>query len=76
MLLFDIDKKVDLREFISTLKNRSKRIRNLFGENQNQLIIFNEKDKNKQVAEENVSGPCRDRTDDPQIKSLLLYRLS
>ena len=22
------------------------------------------------------SGPCRDRTDDPQIKSLLLYRLS
>ena len=21
-------------------------------------------------------GPCRDRTDDPQIKSLLLYRLS
>ena len=24
----------------------------------------------------NESGPCRDRTDDPQIKSLLLYRLS
>ena len=24
----------------------------------------------------NESGPCRDRTDDPQIKSLLLYLLS
>jgi len=51
-------------------------VRNLFGENKNPLIIFNEKDKNNQIAEENVSGPCRDRTDDPQIKSLLLYRLS
>ena len=39
-----MDKKIDLEEFISTLKN-------------------------KQIIEENVSGPCRDRTDDPQIKS-------
>ena len=55
-----MDKKIDLREFISTLQN---------GTHQAGL-------ENNDFLGENESGPCRDRTDDPQIKSLLLYRLS
>jgi hypothetical protein len=47
MLLLDMDKKVDLREFIS----------------------IESESKNLSFTEENESGPCRDRTDDPQIKS-------
>jgi integrase len=62
--------KID-QEFIET-----SHVRNLFGENKNQLVITKEKIKNIEISEEKESGPCRDRTDDPQIKSLLLYRLS
>jgi hypothetical protein len=53
MLLLDMDKKVDLREYISTLQN---------GTHQAGL-------ENNDFLGENESGPCRDRTDDPQIKS-------
>ena len=53
MLLLDMDKKVDLREFISTLQN---------GTHQAGL-------ENNDFLGEKKSGPCRDRTDDPQIKS-------
>jgi hypothetical protein len=54
MLLLDMDKKIDLREFISTLQN---------GTHQAGL-------ENNDFLGENESGPCRDRTDDPQIKSV------
>ena len=48
MLLLDMDKKVDLREYISTLQN---------GTHQAGL-------ENNDFLGENESGPCRDRTDD------------
>ena len=54
MLLLDMDKKIDLREFISTLQN---------GTHQDGL-------ENNDFLGENESGPCRDQTDDPQIKSV------
>ena len=68
-------------DFASTARNMDKafsesHVRKLFGENQNQLISIESRSKNNDNPEENESGPCRDRTDDPQIKSLLLYRLS
>ena len=43
---------------------------------QNQFISIESRSINKDFPEENESGPWWDRTDDPQIKSLLLYRLS
>jgi hypothetical protein len=55
MLLLDMDKKVDLREFISALQNRT---------HQNAVVFKGA------LNSENASGPCRDRTDDPQIKSV------
>jgi hypothetical protein len=54
MLLLDMDKKVDLREYISTLQNET-----------HQAGL-----ENNDFLGENESGPCRDRTDDPQIKSV------
>ncbi len=68
-------------DFASTAKNMDKafsesHVRKLFGKNQNQLGAMESVDENRALNSENESGPCRDRTDDPQIKSLLLYRLS
>jgi len=68
-------------DFASTAKNMDKafsesHVRNLFGKNENQLVSIESGLENNDFPEENESGPCRDRTDDPQIKSLLLYRLS
>ena len=68
-------------DFVSTAQNMDKAfaesdVRNLFGKSQNQIISIESESKNLSFTEENESGPCRDRTDDPQIKSLLLYRLS
>ena len=51
-------------------------VRELFGEKQNQLVAVEPVNKILALNSGNESGPCRDRTDDPQIKSLLLYRLS
>jgi hypothetical protein len=116
MLLLDVDKKVDLREFLSTLQNGThenavvfkdegvpvaadpsvtlrhyaelfpsdfastaknmdkvfseSHVRNLFGKNEKQLISIQAGLENNDFPEENESGPCRDRTDDPQIKSV------
>jgi hypothetical protein len=44
-------------------------VRKLFGKNQNQLGAMESIDENRALNSENESGPCRDRTDDPQIKS-------
>ena len=43
--------------------------RNLFGKNEKQLVSIEAGLENNDFPEENQSGPCRDRTDDPQIKS-------
>jgi hypothetical protein len=45
-------------------------IRNLFGKNEKQLVSIEAGLENNDFPEENASGPCRDRTDDPQIKSV------
>ena len=68
-------------DFASTAKNMDKafsesHVRKLFGKNEKQLVSIEAGIENNDFPEENQSGPCRDRTDDPQIKSLLLYRLS
>ena len=68
-------------DFASTAKNMDKafsesHVRELFGEKQNELVVVESANKIRALNSENASGPCRDRTDDPQIKSLLLYRLS
>jgi len=68
-------------DFASTAKNMDKafsesHVRELFGEKQNELVFVESANKIRALNSENASGPCRDRTDDPQIKSLLLYRLS
>jgi integrase len=71
--------------FPSDFSNTANRLDELFSNSQlrknygNQNSIMNQGLENTDSAlflEENLSGPCRDRTDDPQIKSLLLYRLS
>ena len=51
-------------------------VRELFGKKQNELVSVESANEIHALNSENASGPCRDRTDDPQIKSLLLYRLS
>ena len=51
-------------------------LRKFYGNAENNSLEISKSEADNQIAEENVSGPCRDRTDDPQIKSLLLYRLS
>ena len=51
-------------------------VRELFGGKQNGLVAVESDSEIRALNSENASGPCRDRTDDPQIKSLLLYRLS
>jgi integrase len=68
-------------DFATTAKNMDKafsesHVRELFGEKQNQLVAVEPVNRILALNSENKSGPCRDRTDDPQIKSLLLYRLS
>ena len=68
-------------DFASTAKNMDKafsesHVRELFGKKQNELVAVESDNKIRALNSENESGPCRDRTDDPQIKSLLLYRLS
>jgi hypothetical protein len=62
-------------DFASTAKNMDKafsesHVRKLFGKNQNQLVAMESVDENSALNSENESGPCRDRTDDPQIKSV------
>ena len=51
-------------------------VRILFAPNNFQVTDETNGQINYTLNRANVSGPCRDRTDDPQIKSLLLYRLS
>ncbi len=68
-------------DFASTAKNMDKAsaespVRKLFGKKQNELVAVESDSEIHALNSENASGPCRDRTDDPQIKSLLLYRLS
>jgi integrase len=68
-------------DFASTAKNMDKafsesHVRELFGKKQNELVSVESDSEIHALNSENASGPCRDRTDDPQIKSLLLYRLS
>ncbi len=68
-------------DFASTAKNMDKafsesHVRELFGKKQNELVSVESDSEIRALNSENASGPCRDRTDDPQIKSLLLYRLS
>ena len=68
-------------DFASTAKNMDKafsesHVRELFGKKQNELVADESANEIRALNSENESGPCRDRTDDPQIKSLLLYRLS
>jgi hypothetical protein len=68
-------------DFATTAKNMDKafsesHVRELFGKKQNQLDAVEPVNKIRALTSANESGPCRDRTDDPQIKSLLLYRLS
>ena len=68
-------------DFASTAKNMDKafsesHVRELFGKTQNELVSVETANEIHALNSENKSGPCRDRTDDPQIKSLLLYRLS
>jgi len=43
---------------------------NLFGKNQTQLVTIDLVEEISALNSENESGPCRDRTDDPQIKSV------
>ncbi len=42
----------------------------LFGEKQNELVVVESANKIRALNCENISGPCQDRTDDPQIKSV------
>jgi integrase len=51
-------------------------VRILFAPNNFQVTEEPNAQINYPLTSVNESGPCRDRTDDPQIKSLLLYRLS
>ena len=44
-------------------------VRELFGEKQNEFVVESA-NKIRALNCENASGPCRDRTDDPQIKSV------
>ena len=41
----------------------------LFGKKQNELVAVESANDIRALNSENESGPCRDRTDDPQIKS-------
>jgi hypothetical protein len=68
-------------DFSSTAKNMDKafsesHVRKLFGKEQNKFVAVGPSVEDGALISQNESGPCRDRTDDPQIKSLLLYRLS
>ena len=51
-------------------------VRILYAPNNFQIVDESESQIIYPLTSGNESGPCRDRTDDPQIKSLLLYRLS
>ena len=68
-------------DFTSTAKNMDKafsesHVRKLFGKELNKLVAVGPSVEDGALISQNGSGPCQDRTDDPQIKSLLLYRLS
>ena len=51
-------------------------VQELFGKKENEFVSVESTNENYALRSVIESGPCRDRTDDPQIKSLLLYRLS
>jgi hypothetical protein len=61
-------------DFASTAKNMDKafsesHVRELFGKKQNELVAVESDSEIRALNSKNESGPCRDRTDDPQIKS-------